>query len=48
MFEEQKREAYYQILQRLHDYGALDRAKEIVHHIDRECWLVSENQHSMN
>jgi len=31
MYEEQKREAYYKIPQRTHDYGASDKAKEIVH-----------------
>ena len=31
MYEEQKREAYYKTPQRLNDYGASDRAREIVH-----------------
>ena len=30
MYEEQKREAYCKTPQRLHDYGASDRAKELV------------------
>lgn len=30
MYEEQKREAYYQIPQRKHTYPASDKAKEIV------------------
>ena len=31
MYEGQKREAYYKTPQRLHDYGASGRAREIVH-----------------